>query len=141
MLGAAWTRGQAASYFVLTDPKEVEMHLTLEVVGTCEGVCGRYLIARELWKTLPLEFREKAGSLMAQDRSRRLCPSCWSKLDRAGQLGSAKRLQLAKGVFVEEYLAMKSYGESDHTIQRTLGMSDAAFEKALERARKAGKIK
>lgn len=116
------------------------MQMTLELTGKCQGSCGRYLVHRELWKTLPQDFRDQVSSVFAQDRSRKLCPTCWSRFDRAGRLPEAQRLQLARGEFVDEYLSMKSYGESDYSIQQTLGMSDAAFKKALERARKAGKI-
>jgi hypothetical protein len=117
------------------------MELTLHLTGKCQGSCNRYLVERELWKTLPLQFREQVSPVFAQNRSRNLCPTCWSRLHRSGRLETMPRLQLAKGEFVDEYLSMKSYGESDYSIRQTLGMSKAAFEKALERAKKAGKIK
>lgn len=126
------------------------MEITLILNGECPR-CGREKVERSQWTSLPWDVRVNMKSAFAADGGgRNLCKSCdsWIRKSNPDELLDYERKTMQLSIFAEEYIVFKQSGMTDQHIAEKLGLfrdtkrwpSDrmSTFNKALERAKKAG---
>lgn len=69
---------------------------------------------------------------------RGLCPTCWSRAARRGVLADFPTVTYTRDELLEEWAALRVRGLGRSEAAGRLGVSRAAFERALYRARAAG---
>lgn len=69
---------------------------------------------------------------------RELCRSCYDLARHRGILGSYPRATRPVGDVLEDYVFLRADGVTPRNMPARLGMTRAAFERALYRARKRG---
>lgn len=117
-------------------PKEI----MIPTIGVCTGGCGAYIVIRPRWYELDRGVRVQLRGKFKSEASRGCCRTCYDRLRDAGDHIDLPTRQVTDEIFAEEYNLMRANNMSDYTIRDALKMSEAAFEKALERGRKAGRV-
>jgi len=114
--------------------------------------CSRKLVRASSWSALTKKQRATAKEHYSPLSSRDLCKSCYNHLhrDHRDDLADYERNTVELTVFAEEYNTFHQSGMTDQHIAEKLGLfrpaSDtpsrrmSTFDKALERAKKAGLI-
>lgn len=118
----------------------VPQEITIPTIGLCTGGCGAHVVGRKRWAAIKRDVRRQLRGRFKSEASRGACRGCYTKLLEAGDHIDLPTRQITDEIFAEEYNTMRSANMSDYVIRDALGMSESAFEKALERGRKAGRV-
>ena len=113
-------------------PQEVK----IPTIGKCLGGCGAYIVTRGRWNSVKREIRQQLRKRFKSEAARGACRGCYTKLLESGDHIDLPARQISDELFADEYDTMRARGVLDHEIRRSLGMSQSAFYKALERKRK-----
>lgn len=114
----------------------VPQEIKIPSMGPCTGGCGAYIVTRGRWASIRPEVRRQLRRRFKSEASRGSCRGCYTKLSATGDHIDLPTRQISDELFADEYDTMRASGVLDHEIRRSLGMSRAAFNKALERKRK-----
>lgn len=106
----------------------------------CSGGCGAYVVRAGRWKSIKREVRRQLRGKFKLEKSRGACTTCYEGARATGDQIDLPTRQVTDEIFAEEYNTMRAANMSDYVIRDALGMSQDAFEKALERGRKAGRV-
>lgn len=120
---------------------EVLLPATIGVQVECEcGKCKRHLVKRGVWRKMTAAVRTQlAGKGFSELNARGLCSRCYQSLSPDERLDYSRKT-LTDEEFAEEYDLLRERGVTAHEVRTTLGMTVAAFERALSRARKRGAL-
>lgn len=118
----------------------VPQEITIPTIGQCTGGCGAYIVTRGRWNQIKREVRRQLRGRFKSEASRGACRGCYTKLLEAGDHIDLPTRQITDEIFAEEYNTMRAANMSDYVIRDAIGMSESAFDKALERGRKAGRV-
>lgn len=118
------------------------MEYLLNLIGGDCRDCNRSLVENDCWEGIPTSVRIVIKSDFAGVAARQLCRGCYNvrRATDPDSLLDYPRKTIPEDIFVEEYATLHQSGSTDHQIREVLAMKPKAFEKALYRARKAGKL-
>jgi hypothetical protein len=118
----------------------VRQEITLPTIGRCTGGCGRRIVPASQWRGIHKSVRAQIKKEFTSERSRGACASCYSKLNKAGDHIDLPSRKISDEIFAEEYNLLRQQAMTDYNIRISLGMTGAAFEKAIQRGKAAGRI-
>jgi hypothetical protein len=118
----------------------VPQEIQIPTLGQCTGGCGAYIVSRPRWASIKREVRRQLRGKFKSEASRQACRGCYTKLLAVGDHIDLPSRQITDEVFAEEYNLMRQQSMTDYDVRIALGMTVAAFEKALERGRTAGRV-
>lgn len=123
------------------------MEYPLKTLSDCRR-CTRTLVTKKCWVELPKSVRKEMKSEFAGACGRGLCFGCYAHAEATDTLMDYERKTMPMDIFVEEYVAMKESGMTNHHIAEKLGMLNrdarwpsaqlSTLNKAIKRAEKAG---
>lgn len=116
------------------------MEYVLNLIGADCRDCGRSMVENVCWQDIPASVRIVIKKDFCRAGARGLCGGCYEmrhKSDRDSLLDYPRKT-VPLVIFAEEYNALRQSGSTSHQIREVLKMNGRAFEKALERAKKAG---
>lgn len=99
----------------------------------CSGNCGAYVVRPNRWKPIKREVRKQLRGKFKMEKTRGACTSCYDRARASGDHIDMPAKKIPAVVFAEEYDLMREQGMTDYDIRLALGMTAAAFKKALER--------
>ena len=114
----------------------VPQEIQIPSIGLCKGGCGAHVVTRGRWASIRPEVRRQLRKRFKSEAARGACRGCYTKLLESGDHIDLPGRQISDVVFSDEYDTMHANGVQDHEIRHSLGMSESAFDKALERKRK-----
>lgn len=106
----------------------------------CSGNCGAYVVRPARWKSIKREVRKQLRGKFKMEKTRGACTSCYDRARATGDHIDLPTKQISAAVFAEEYNLMREQGMTAYDVRIALGMTVAAFEKAIERGVKAQQI-
>lgn len=111
-----------------------------ELTGHACPECKRDLVVSSSWDALSWQDRADIKHTLARVGSRGLCDRCYHTIRRndPDRLADFERRNVPLEIFAEEYKTLSAARVTKHEIRQTLGMKYRTFEKALDRAKKAG---
>jgi hypothetical protein len=118
----------------------VPQEIQIPTLGQCTGGCGAHIVSRARWASIKREVRRQLRGKFKSEAARQACRSCYAKLLATGDHIDLPSRQITNEVFAEEYNLMREQGMTDYDVRIALGMTAAAFEKALERAHKGKRV-
>jgi hypothetical protein len=118
----------------------VPQEIQIPTIGQCSGGCGAHIVTRGRWAAIKRDVRRQLRGKFKSEAARGACRGCYTRLNETGDHIDLPTRQITDEIFAEEYNTMRSSNMSDYVIRDALGMSEAAFEKALERGRQAGRV-
>lgn len=95
----------------------------------CSESC--YQDARQF--DLGLPACQRCGTTRGSRRIRRLCPTCWVRIRNTDELADYPRVTRTSDEVIEEWQVLSAYGMSKREVAARLGMTYAAFDRALHR--------
>lgn len=118
----------------------VPQEIRIPTAGLCTGECGVYVVPKGRWDEIKIDVRRQLRGKFKMERSRGACTKCYERMRIAGDHVDLPTKQVSDEIFAEEYNLMRKQGMTDHNIRISLGMSEAAFEKAQDRGRASGRV-
>jgi hypothetical protein len=112
----------------------------LDCVGKSCGRCKRDMVTKVCWAGLTRDERKLLKKDFVQVGARGLCINCYNSLSRTNPdaLLDYERTTSVLTEFAENLLIYRRRTNDKHQLAKLSGMSVPTFDKALDRAKKAG---